>query len=225
MFQWDSTMHMEAKICKVIRRDQMARLHSTLGKGSSQPRRNVSIIGVSLQRLMSQVYTSGRNCWDGIQPVFTRWCRKCLLSANNSHQQWSRTALLHLLPNSWYCRTFSILVILTGFLMVRNCDSNLRSMIINEIAPFFIYLFIIYISTFVKHPFNNSLANCSIIIFSLVIHGHSFCFQFYGGIVDLLCVNFFCTATWLDYTYVFFFTFFSIMVFHRILSTFPYAIQ
>lgn len=74
--------------------------------------------------------------------------------------------------------------------MVRSCDSNLRSMIINEIAPFFLYLFIIYISTFVKHPFNNSLASCSIIIFSLVIHRHSFCFQFYGGIVDLLCVIF-----------------------------------
>ena len=79
--------------------------------------------------------------------------------------------------------------------MVRSCDSNLRSMIINEIAPFSLYLFIIYISTFVKHPFNNSLASCSIIIFSLVIHRHSFCFQFYGGIVDLLCVHFFHTAT------------------------------
>ena len=80
--------------------------------------------------------------------------------------------------------------------MVCNCDSNLHSLIINEIAHFF-YMFIsniIYISTFVKQPFNNSLANCSIVIFSLVIQGHSFCFQYYGSIADLQCVHFFSTA-------------------------------
>ena len=50
----------------------------------------------------------------------------------------------------------------------------------------------------------------------------------YWSIVDLQCrVNFCCTAKWSSYTYTytFFFTFFSIMVYHRILNIVPDTIQ
>ena len=51
-------------------------------------------------------------------------------------------------------------------------------------------------------------------------------FEFYWSIVDLQhCVNFCRIGKWLTYTYIFFFIFFSIIVYHRILNIVPCAIQ
>ena len=53
-----------------------------------------------------------------------------------------------------------------------------------------------------------------------------FSFEFYWSSFDFQhCVNFCCKAKWFSYAYLFFFMFFSIMVYHRIFNRIPCAIQ